>query len=222
MLEAARAALQTVRDREPADSRHRQQGGDVQVGARRCWPLAGAAAAGFRAPLSPQLHCLGPPTALQHPAVPGTPPQARTTETASSDGGAKASSSGGGPSRGLTAFVWESDLAGEEEEEEGLGGNGGGYSRDYAPPPGATAAWDSGSSSSGGGGGGGGQSWSQAGLDSWFGDKVDTGPLQLRTTMAPMRAASQVGLAAADCCLLCGRQHTLLPARAAAACLPLP
>lgn len=32
LLEAARAALQAVREREPADSRHRQQGGDVQVG----------------------------------------------------------------------------------------------------------------------------------------------------------------------------------------------
>ena len=33
LLEAARAALQAVREREPADSRHRQQGGDLQVGA---------------------------------------------------------------------------------------------------------------------------------------------------------------------------------------------
>lgn len=38
LLEAARAALQAVRDREPADSRHRQQGGEVQVRSRQLCP----------------------------------------------------------------------------------------------------------------------------------------------------------------------------------------
>jgi hypothetical protein len=90
--------------------------------------------------------------------------------------------------RTFTSFVWESD---ENELLDGAGPSSGGASssgRGF----GAQAPLTGGSPPAGGDGGGGG-SWSQAGLDSWFGDKVDTGPVQLRRTMQPMAAqASQV------------------------------
>jgi hypothetical protein len=133
--------------------------------------------------------------------------QGRTTDTASSseeDSSLGGSSSGSGgayaaSSRGLTSFVWESDL---DEDESGAGGGAYGSSRDYAAPPVGAAGgfgsggegWDKGGGGEGGGGGGGGaQSWDQAGLDSWFGNKVDTGPLLLRKTLAPMKAADVSG-----------------------------
>ena len=168
LLIAAREALQQVRLREPADSRLRQRGSGIQ---------------------------------------------GRTTDTASSSSGegSLAGSSGGGgganaaSSRGLTSFVWESDL---DEEGSGAGGGAFGGSRDYAAPPVGAAGgfgsggerWEKGGggdSGGGGGGGGGAQSWDQAGLDSWFGNKVDTGPLLLRKTLAPMKAADVSGGAGA-------------------------
>ncbi|KAL4436405.1 hypothetical protein ABPG77_009967 [Micractinium sp. CCAP 211/92] len=109
---------------------------------------------------------------------------ATTTDAASStdrpNGAAPTSSSAA--SRGLTAFVWESDLDGQDDGSDSFVFGG---SRDYMPPPAAAANAGGEWGSSGGGG----QSWSQSGLDSWFGDKVDVGPVALRQTMKPVQAA---------------------------------
>lgn len=110
-----------------------------------------------------------------------------TSATASSSDANSGGRSGGATAaaRGLTSFVWESDL---DELDEGEAGSFivGGGSRDSSPP----SPGNSGALGGGGGGEDASQSWSQAGLDSWFGDKVDTGPLQLRPTLKPV--ASQV------------------------------
>ncbi|KAL4855525.1 hypothetical protein ACK3TF_003862 [Chlorella vulgaris] len=136
LLAAAREALESVRQRDPADSRNRQTGSGIT---------------------------------------------SSTSATASSSDANSGGRSGGATAaaRGLTSFVWESDL---DELDEGEAGSFvvGGSSRDSSPP----------SAAGGAGGDDASQSWSQAGLDSWFGDKVDTGPLQLRPTLKPV--ASQV------------------------------
>eukprot|EP00887_Chlorella_sp_A99_P002492 scaffold10.g2492.t1 len=79
------------------------------------------------------------------------------------------------------AFVWESELGGEGDGD-GLG------AASWAAPSSTAAPLRGGitsSSSSGGGGNGSGEAWSNAGLDGWFGGKVDTGPLALKQSLQP-------------------------------------
>lgn len=116
-----------------------------------------------------------------------------TTTDAASSGDSRSSAAptsrngGGGaspPLGGLTSFVWESDLDGDDDGSSSFVFGG---SHDYTPPSNVGGVdWSSAA--------GGGQSWSQSGLDSWFGDKVDVGPVALRQTMKPIQAA-QVGAA---------------------------
>ena len=159
LLVAARQALEHVRQRDPADSRLRQQGPSIQ---------------------------------------------AYTTDTVSSSAGGGSAAAQKPSTRGLTSFVWESDLDEEDDEDGWGGGGGGGGGGGVGSSPSAGGGGGVGSSPSAGGGGGGsggawaagsgdgGQSWSQAGVDSWFGDKVDTGPVALRKARQPMQAVGEV------------------------------
>ncbi|PSC71819.1 calcium-transporting ATPase endoplasmic reticulum-type [Micractinium conductrix] len=161
LLVAARQALEHVRQRDPADSRLRQQGPSIQ---------------------------------------------AYTTDTVSSSAGGGSAAAQKPSTRGLTSFVWESDLDEEDDEDGWGGGGGGGGGGGVGSSPSAGGGGGVGSSPSAGGGGGGsggawaagsgdgGQSWSQAGVDSWFGDKVDTGPVALRKARQPMQAVGEVAV----------------------------
>jgi hypothetical protein len=167
VLSQTRVTLEDVRRREPADSRHRQQGSDVT-------------AVAFVASKSSD-------TAPPPPII-----SARQSHLSF-----------------LEDLGYDSDT--DDEWEPGIDTEGGGgatslHSLKFPPPSSSTtstaASTDSnigGGEGGGGGGGGGFQVETPGTIDSWFGGKVDSGPLMLKkSTLHQEKSSSSVAVALQD------------------------
>lgn len=98
-------------------------------------------------------------------------------------------------------LAWESDT--DDEEDDPLPFlSSGGSSRGSAPTNpsfgGPLGGGGAGDSTIGGGEGGMSSTWSPAGLDSWFGGKVDTGSVTLRPSAVTPTGSSALGVAVMD------------------------
>ena len=158
-MQRAQEALDDVRRREPSDSHHRRTGADIATG----------------------------PT-LKTTSTNSTPTNVTPSKTSGGGGSAVAPA---GPTITTLPLAWASDSDDEDYEEDDEEESN---IPSFMKKGSSSSSAPSGGASGGAGGGGGGSATGSSnvapgGLDSWFGDKIDAGSLDLRpSAVTPTRA----------------------------------